>query len=123
MLGSVLIISVALARGVRREARPRPDEIEAQGVDEVRANVDRLSMYRRCPSAYSVSNASELLPEPESPVTTVSRPRGSSTLTFFRLCVRAPRILILSIVRNRPTQMIYYTAARAALQNTIYLAC
>src|ERR1700733_5917159 len=41
-----------------------------------------------------VSNASEDLPEPESPVTTVSVPRGISRLIFFRLCWRAPRTTI-----------------------------
>ena len=42
-----------------------------------RANVDRLSTYRRCPSAYSVSNASELLPDPLTPVRQISLFRGS----------------------------------------------
>src|SRR6184192_2143327 len=39
-----------------------------------------------------VSNASEDLPDPESPVMTVKVFRGISTLMFFRLCCRAPRI-------------------------------
>lgn len=34
------------------------------------------------------------LPEPESPVNTTSWSRGNSTLTFFRLCSRAPRTTI-----------------------------
>src|SRR6187551_2293023 len=34
---------------------------------------------------------SELLPEPATPVTTTSTPSGTSTSTFFRLCVQAPR--------------------------------
>src|SRR4030095_2635228 len=34
---------------------------------------------------------SELLPDPATPVTTTSTPSGMSTLTFFRLWVRAPR--------------------------------
>src|SRR5579859_8284223 len=38
-----------------------------------------------------VSKASEDLPEPESPVMTVSELRGISTLIFLRLCWRAPR--------------------------------
>src|SRR5688572_20415076 len=38
---------------------------------------------------------SELLPEPATPVTTTSTPRGMSTLTFFRLWVRAPRTFII----------------------------
>src|ERR1051325_7716735 len=37
-----------------------------------------------------VSNASEDLPEPESPVTTMRRSRGISTEMFFRLWTRAP---------------------------------
>src|SRR6185312_13464654 len=35
---------------------------------------------------------SELLPEPATPVTTASTPRGMSTSTFLRLLVLAPRI-------------------------------
>src|SRR5687767_2651301 len=38
-----------------------------------------------------VSNASDDLPEPDSPVNTTSLSRGSSTSTFLRLCSRAPR--------------------------------
>src|SRR5215471_5843553 len=37
-----------------------------------------------------VSNARLDLPEPESPVTTMSLSRGNSTDTFFKLCTRAP---------------------------------
>src|SRR5215467_957816 len=37
-----------------------------------------------------VSNARLDLPEPESPVTTISESRGSSIDTFFKLCTRAP---------------------------------
>src|SRR4051795_2556726 len=37
-----------------------------------------------------VLNTSELLPEPETPVNTVSRRLGSSTLTSLRLLTRAP---------------------------------
>src|SRR6185503_4790733 len=40
-----------------------------------------------------VSNASEDLPEPESPVMTVRALRGSATEMFLRLCSRAPRTL------------------------------
>src|SRR6185312_6966036 len=39
-----------------------------------------------------VSKASEDLPEPERPVSTVSVSRGISTSTFLRLCSRAPRM-------------------------------
>src|SRR5881398_2577098 len=38
-----------------------------------------------------VPNASEDLPEPETPVNTTSASRGMSTATSFRLCSRAPR--------------------------------
>ena len=40
-----------------------------------------------------VSKASEDLPEPESPVKTISASRGSSTWTSRRLCSRAPRTI------------------------------
>src|SRR6266567_2482745 len=43
-----------------------------------------------------VSNARELLPEPDTPLTTVSLPCGISQEMFFRLWVRAPRITIAS---------------------------
>src|SRR5512132_3785209 len=43
----------------------------------------------RCDSAAMVSNTSELLPEPETPVNTVSRRFGISTLTSLRLFTRA----------------------------------
>jgi hypothetical protein len=36
----------------------------------------------------------ELLPDPATPVNTTSTPSGMSTLTFCRLCVRAPRTFI-----------------------------
>src|ERR687897_347284 len=39
-----------------------------------------------------VSKASDDLPDPDSPVNTISFSRGSSRLTFRRLCSRAPRI-------------------------------
>src|SRR5690348_10627711 len=48
-----------------------------------------------------VSNANEDFPEPDRPVITVSRSRGISTSTFFRLCSRAPRMeMFFSIVRS-----------------------
>jgi hypothetical protein len=40
-----------------------------------------------------VSNASDDFPEPLTPVMMISRPDGSVTSTFFRLCVRAPRTM------------------------------
>src|SRR4051794_41432686 len=50
----------------------------------------------RWDSAAIVSNTSELLPDPETPVTTVSRRLGSSTLTSLRLFSRAPWTRITS---------------------------
>src|SRR5215208_6681345 len=44
----------------------------------------------RWDSAAMVPNTRELLPEPETPVNTVSRRFGISTLTSFRLFTRAP---------------------------------
>src|SRR3954451_13226467 len=44
----------------------------------------------RCDSAAIVPNTSELLPEPETPVNTVRRRFGISTLTSLRLFTRAP---------------------------------
>src|SRR5208282_6946445 len=41
-----------------------------------------------------VSNASEDLPEPDRPVSTINRSRGRSRSMFFKLWVRAPRIRI-----------------------------
>src|SRR4051812_5895186 len=43
-----------------------------------------------------VSKASDDLPEPDSPVNTMSLSRGSSNETLRRLCSRAPRITSLS---------------------------
>src|SRR5215470_8222791 len=49
-----------------------------------------VSLISRCDSAAIVSNTRELLPEPETPVNTVSRRFGISTLTSLRLFTRAP---------------------------------
>ena len=49
-----------------------------------------VSLIIRCDSAAIVSKTSELLPEPETPVNTVSRRFGISTLTSLRLFSRAP---------------------------------
>src|SRR5215467_5229813 len=49
-----------------------------------------VSLISRCDSAAMVSNTRELLPEPETPVNTVSRRLGISTLTSLRLFTRAP---------------------------------
>src|SRR5688572_23978088 len=55
-----------------------------------------VSLIIRCDSAAIVLNTSELLPEPETPVNTVSRRFGSSTLTSLRLFTRAPCTRITS---------------------------
>ena len=47
-------------------------------------------MISRCDSAAMVPNTSDDLPDPETPVNTVSRRLGISTLTSFRLFTRAP---------------------------------
>ena len=60
------------------------------------AYADSVSMKRLCPSAYIVSNASDDLPEPESPVNTINESLGRSTSMFLRLCTRAPFTTILS---------------------------
>src|SRR6266404_6548199 len=52
-------------------------------------------MYRRCPSAYRVSNASELFPEPDGPVMTMSARCGSSTVIPCRLFCRALTMRII----------------------------
>src|SRR5947209_17550331 len=43
-----------------------------------------------------VSKASDDLPDPDRPVKTMSCSRGSSMLTFLRLCSRAPRTISVS---------------------------
>ncbi len=50
----------------------------------------------RCDSAAIVPNTSELLPDPETPVNTVSLRLGMSTLTSLRLFSRAPSTRITS---------------------------
>ena len=57
-----------------------------------------VSLTRRCDSAAMVPNASELLPEPETPVNTVRRRLGRTTLTSLRLLTRAPCTRIRSWV-------------------------
>ena len=49
-----------------------------------------VSLINRCDSAAIVPNTSELLPEPETPVNTVSRRFGISMLMSLRLLTRAP---------------------------------
>ena len=55
------------------------------------APVRRCAWFTRFASAgASVSVTSELFPEPDTPVTTVSVPKGTSSVTFFRLFSVAP---------------------------------
>ena len=55
-----------------------------------------VSLIMRCDSAAMVPNTSDDLPEPDTPVNTVTRRFGSSTLTSFRLFSRAPCTRIVS---------------------------
>ena len=55
-----------------------------------------VSLIIRCDSAAMVPNASELLPEPDTPVNTVRRRLGMSTSMPVRLFSRAPRTRIVS---------------------------
>src|SRR5437899_11206230 len=48
-----------------------------------------------------VSKASDDLPDPDRPVKTISFSRGSSRVTFLRLCSRAPRITSVSDTARR----------------------
>src|ERR687891_39605 len=57
-----------------------------------------------------VSKASDDLPEPDSPVKTISRSRGSSRLTLRRLCSRAPLTTSESATKSE-------AIARASLGN------
>src|SRR3989344_1798652 len=63
-----------------------------------RAQAESDSTYLRWPSAKMVSKAKDDFPEPERPVKTIILLRGISTDTFFKLCVRAPLITILSSI-------------------------
>src|SRR5919205_83782 len=60
-----------------------------------------VSLISRCDSAAIVSNTSELLPEPDTPVNTVSRRLGISTLTSLRLFTRAPTTRMTSWLSAR----------------------
>jgi len=60
-----------------------------------------VSLIIRCDSAAIVPNTSELLPEPDTPVKTVSRRFGISTLTSLRLLTRAPWTRMRSWVSAR----------------------
>src|SRR5919201_3342260 len=74
-----------------------------------------------------VSNASDDLPDPLRPVNTTRRSRGIERVTFFRLCSRAPRMVIRSVGTGRvsPGSLDYETGRRrgdkslAALDSTL----
>ena len=66
-------------------------------------NVEYVSSISRRDSAAIVPNTSELLPEPETPVNTVSRRFGISMLTSLRLFTRAPCTRIRSWLSARGT--------------------
>jgi excinuclease ABC subunit A len=59
---------------------------------------------RRCPSLNRMSNASVLLPEPDTPVITLNLPRGMSTSIDFRLCSRALTMRITSSRTRRSSR-------------------
>src|SRR5450432_2548782 len=69
-----------------------------------------------------VSNASEDLPDPDSPVITVSVFRGISTSMFLRLCCRAPRItsLVRPMYRTLPPQELRRTVKIIVARITLY---
>src|SRR3989338_8306297 len=81
-------------------AGERPDISSTSGFciwrRNCRAYAESDSTYRRWPSAKIVSNAKDDFPLPESPVKTIILLRGNSTVIFFKLCVRAPLMMILS---------------------------
>src|SRR5919112_6510267 len=63
-----------------------------------------------------VSKASELLPLPERPVTTTISSRGRETVTFFRLCSRAPRTTIrFSAISYHPFRACFSESIRPPL--------
>src|SRR5271155_6230682 len=63
-----------------------------------------------------VSKAREDLPEPDRPVNTMRRSRGSSTETFFRLCSRAPRTTRVSgtVGDYRPLTDVFQLATKCS---------
>ena len=73
-----------------------------------------VSLISRCDSAAIVPNTSELLPEPDTPVNTVSRRFGISTLMSLRLFSRAPRTRIRSWVSAVGIARRYQRVRRAA---------
>src|SRR5918911_750317 len=72
-----------------------------------------------------VSKASELLPLPESPVTTTMTSRGSETVMFFRLCSRAPWTAIwLSAIFALPFGSSFWASIRPPIgRPRVYPGC
>src|SRR4026207_1948400 len=67
-----------------------------------------------------VSKASEDLPDPDSPVITVNRSRGISTLIFLRLCWRAPLTLMRSMAIAKTSHSSGRVFGRQAREGTWY---
>src|SRR5882724_9766030 len=87
-----------------------------------------VSLISRCDSAAIVSNTSELLPEPETPVNTVSLRFGSSTLTSLRLFSRAPCTRIRSwlsaaCIGGDLASVLVLVIASAQLLDADHVAC
>ena len=57
------------------------------------------SIYWRCPSLKRISKPSVDLPEPDTPLSTTSWFFGMLRLMFFRLCSRAPRMVMESDIK------------------------
>ena len=89
--------SVCFAQGVGVERDQKALDV-LNSMSEYTASLDRLVLRGtaftdgRLQDGLIVSNASEDLPDPESPVMTISLSLGRSISTLARLCVRAPRI-------------------------------
>ncbi len=64
-----------------------------------------VSLMRRCDSAATVEKTSDDLPDPETPVNTVSRRFGIATLMSLRLSSRAPSTRIHSWASSLPGRM------------------
>src|SRR5438270_13712826 len=72
-----------------------------------------------------VSKASEDLPEPDTPVTTVSLSTGMEKETFFRLLTRAPRTMIASWLmsgKHTPRPTVDSTALRRTGHDNLFFA-
>jgi hypothetical protein len=77
-----------MSRDAQRTHHPRRDGPFADGEAVVRHHRALCDVIDA--AAYSIPNAKDEFPEPDTPVNTTSASRGISTSTFFS---RAPRIL------------------------------